>query len=555
MDYMRYWLNRTEKLFLEGEKDTFDVIKQMKTQYEEAVKKIEQQLLIFYGRYQSATGISMQELNRRLNKEELLDFKKNVIKLAEYAKEHKFDINYQKNIEALKYLTNISRLKELQTNINFEIEKLTNEIDNQINETLSSTYENGYYKTIFNAQQITGMSTAFTVLNLDAIQKAISTPYMVENYSQVLWRNKESLLNILEKQIPQGIILGYNPKKVAQLASKKLDTNYKATARLVRTEYNLILNDATAEGYAQCDIDKYQLLATLDNRTSEICREMDGKVFELSRKAVGVNYPPFHPNCRTTTIAYFEPDEFDAPAVRLAKDIDGNYYEVPANLTYKEWEAGLTEQANGQMAYTKYKQKEPAIKFEEMTDKQIKRLISQTDKLPAKDLLELKWYTSNGYKQLNSNNPSIQQRIDNFKSILAKGQIGINTVLYRGMKQLPISLLEGFSDTNIKMLQNYSKQDKDIINTLLQGIVGREYTEKGFVSTTIDKKIANKFVDNENGIILNIKVPKETNGFYVDKISTNPDEKEFIVNKGYSYIVKGFKRDKNGRVILNVKRK
>ena len=37
---MRYWLNRTEKLFLEGEKDTFDVIKQMKTQYEEAAKNI-----------------------------------------------------------------------------------------------------------------------------------------------------------------------------------------------------------------------------------------------------------------------------------------------------------------------------------------------------------------------------------------------------------------------------------------------------------------------------------------------------------------------------------
>ena len=60
------------------------------------------------------------------------------------------------------------------------------------------------------------------------------------NYSSLLWKNKDNLMNILEQQIPQGIVLGYNPRKLAQLASKKLKTNYNNTVRLIRTEYNFL---------------------------------------------------------------------------------------------------------------------------------------------------------------------------------------------------------------------------------------------------------------------------------------------------------------------------
>ncbi len=87
-------------------------------------------------------------------------------------------------------------------------------------------------------------------------------------------------------------------------------------------------------------ISQYQILATLDSRTSWICQDMDGVIIPLSEKEVGVNYPPFHPNCRTTTIPYFEPDEIDEQfgiGTRLAKDENGKYMEIPANIAYKQW--------------------------------------------------------------------------------------------------------------------------------------------------------------------------------------------------------------------------
>lgn len=82
-------------------------------------------------------------------------------------------------------------------------------------------------------------------------------------------------------------------------------------------------------------VDQYEILATLDGITSDVCREMDGKVFKLSEQEVGVTYPPFHVNCRTTTVPYF--DDEDDVGERIARDEDGQAYYVPGDMTYEQW--------------------------------------------------------------------------------------------------------------------------------------------------------------------------------------------------------------------------
>ena len=48
------------------------------------------------------------------------------------------------------------------------------------------------------------------------------------------------------------------------------------------------------------------LLATLDSKTSEICRRLDGKVFDMKDFQAGVTATPFHPYCRTTKAPHFD---------------------------------------------------------------------------------------------------------------------------------------------------------------------------------------------------------------------------------------------------------
>lgn len=87
-------------------------------------------------------------------------------------------------------------------------------------------------------------------------------------------------------------------------------------------------------GYKEAGIEKYLFLATLDLKTSEICRKLDLKSFSVSEAEVGVNLPPMHPFCRSVTV----PGTDSRKGTRWARDpITGKSITVPANMTYQQW--------------------------------------------------------------------------------------------------------------------------------------------------------------------------------------------------------------------------
>lgn len=346
-----YWQKRMEKTFIEGEKDVLGVAKDLKKQYELTTKEIEKQINIFYGKYQTTSGLDMQIIKKQLSKTELKDFKTNLNQLIDYAKNHQFDSDFIKQKRLLNLKTRISRLEELNTNIEFEMHKLSSENAEHVRKSMYNIYDDTYMKTIYNVDTATGIATSFTMPNTKAVTRLLDKQIDVNNYTVGLYKSPDKLINILETRIPQGMILGYNPQKVARLASKALDTDYNSTVRLVRTEYNYVMNEATKDGYKECGINKYQVLATLDERTCQDCGQLDLKLFDIGKEMIGVNYPPFHPNCRCTTIPYFEPDEFDKPSERIAKDKNNKPYMVDGDLTYKEWKQGLTKHKDGTVNY------------------------------------------------------------------------------------------------------------------------------------------------------------------------------------------------------------
>jgi hypothetical protein len=98
---------------------------------------------------------------------------------------------------------------------------------------------------------------------------------------------------------------------------------------------------AQGEVFKSLDVEEYEIVATLDSRTSEICQDLDGKHFSMSQFEAGVTAPPFHPWCRTATCPYFA-DE-DGAGERFARGADGKGYYVPANMKYKEWKKSFVD--------------------------------------------------------------------------------------------------------------------------------------------------------------------------------------------------------------------
>lgn len=185
---IKYWEDRMVNIFLNGERDILDVSKDLKTEYNKALKEIENQINIFYGKYQSVSGLDSMTVKKQLSKEELKSFHNTLDEIIDYAKNHKMDKDYRTRMKLLNMKTRVSRLEELKTNIEFEVRKLGISEKEQLTNAMKDIYTDTYYNTIFETQKYVGLSTSFAMPNTKAVEKLLSTPLNLKNYPVALYR-------------------------------------------------------------------------------------------------------------------------------------------------------------------------------------------------------------------------------------------------------------------------------------------------------------------------------------------------------------------------------
>ena len=341
-----YWKRRAEATLIANEMSILEYEKELRKAYEAAIRRITRELNSFYTKYAKDNNLALSDIRERLDIDNLKNFKAQAQEYLDEVKNLGLDPQYREYLRNLSAKAYVSKLQELETNIRHEIEKLHTKVANTMGQELKNNYEDSFYKTMFDVQKYSGTGVSFTAPGNKQLEKAIKTKWLDNNFSDRIWTNKKALLIQLNQLIPQEFVRGRGPKEIANDLAAKLNTSYNNAVRLVRTEMNNISNQATLDAYKESEVvEKYEFLATLDNRTSEICRELDGKVFKLSEAQTGVNLPPMHPYCRSTTIPWFPEDEFDEPSERIARSADGTTYKVPGNMTYKEWAEKYTTDA------------------------------------------------------------------------------------------------------------------------------------------------------------------------------------------------------------------
>src|SRR5690606_4098893 len=190
--------------------------------------------------------------------------------------------------------------------------------------------------TIFEIQRGTGFGVTFAKVDQETLEKALGTQFAGSNWSKRIWGDRDKLIGELRTKLAQAFIRGESAERTTRELADRMRVSLSNAERLVQTETAFFVGEATAAGYkASGVVHKYEFLATLDSRTSDICRSMDGRVFALSEREVGVNYPPLHARCRSTVVPYFD-DEID-PGERIARDTEGDAYFVPGDMKYEEW--------------------------------------------------------------------------------------------------------------------------------------------------------------------------------------------------------------------------
>lgn len=117
------------------------------------------------------------------------------------------------------------------------------------------------------------------------------------DFSSAIWNNNEKLLTELNTTLASGFQLGKSIDQMSNELAKRMNVAKYNADRIIQTEADYYANQAELACYEDYDVKRYQYLAVLDDRTSETCQHLEGKVFKVSEAKVGINYPPMHPNC------------------------------------------------------------------------------------------------------------------------------------------------------------------------------------------------------------------------------------------------------------------
>lgn len=114
-----------------------------------------------------------------------------------------------------------------------------------------------------------------------------------------------------------------------------LDVSRRTAGTVINTATQHVANAARQKVWEDNGdlVKKYQWVATLDRRTTQQCKSLDGRQFEAGKGPM----PPIHPNCRSTTIAVLgsEWDWLDEGGTRASSGPNPGY--VPADETYYDW--------------------------------------------------------------------------------------------------------------------------------------------------------------------------------------------------------------------------
>lgn len=373
---MNYWEKRASFLENKNFQKSNDLIRLIDKEHKLAMKKIESDIDFYLSRIAKEGNLSVAEARKLLSKGELDHFR---MSLGDYieAGEGKLTDEIKSQLELASNLHHISRQQAMAIELKKHIDSLYNKYLGETTKYLATNYEESFYQSLYDLGKFEGFKS-FQKLNTSEIDSIIKRPWAEDgqNFSDRIWKNQEKLINSLQEELLGSAMRGDKIDRAIKNIAEKMEVSKSNASRLIRTESAFISNLAMTNAYEKGTCEKYEILATLDLKTSEICRHMDGKKFLFKDKLVGVNHPPFHPNCRTVTIPCYDDDierRLDEKSGRLARNPKTGKTEVVENINYETW-------------YKKYvKGNKVDNSGYNISEKELKNLIDKVNRLNIKE--------------------------------------------------------------------------------------------------------------------------------------------------------------------------
>ena len=337
MNNKDYWTQRKANLIYEqidkAEKqaDKFDKV------YEEAKAYLDKEINKIFDKFQRDYGLS-ENVARQVLK--TMKDKKDLDNLRRMLEARPNDPNIHRllaDLDSPAYTYRMKRLERLSDDLDLMRSSIYLSEKQGSDAFYSDLMKDSYYKATFDLQQQTGLAYHFSGLPETEIKRLKAFKWTGEAYSDRIWSNTGALASSVKDELLVSLMTGRSVRDTSQAIAERFEVGKGKARRLVRTESAFFHNQMELLSYEDAEITKYKFVAVLDKRTSHICQEHDNKVYETKDAVPGVNYPPLHPWCRSTTIAHDDDIDYSKLERRARNPETGKVEYVPADMSYKEW--------------------------------------------------------------------------------------------------------------------------------------------------------------------------------------------------------------------------
>ena len=332
-----YWTKRKANLIYEqmdkAEKqaDKFDdVYRQSKAYLDKQINKV-------FDKFQRDYGLNERDARHVLKN---MKDQKDLNELRKVLEARPDDPNIQRllaDLDSPAYAYRMKRLERLNDDLDRMRESIYHSEKKGSDAFYSDLMKDSYYKATFDLQQQTGLAYSFSDLPETEIKRLQGLKWTGEAYSDRIWSNTGALASSVKDELLVSLMTGRSVRDTSQAIAERFEVGQNKARRLVRTESAFFHNQMELLSYKDAEITKYKFVAVLDRRTSEICQEHDNKVYDTDKAVPGVNYPPLHPWCRSTTIAHDDDIDYSKLERRARNPKTGKVEYVPADMSYDDW--------------------------------------------------------------------------------------------------------------------------------------------------------------------------------------------------------------------------
>lgn len=313
MNSKEYWAEREAEQLKHNITEEAAYNREIERIYREMLDACQSQIDSFYGKYAKAEGITIAEAKKRVSQLDIAAYER---KAKRYVRDKNFSKKANEEMRLYNATMKINRLEMLKANIGLELISGHDELEKFMGEILQGRTE----EELKRQAGILGKTVRNNAAKAHAI---VNGSFHNGTFSDRIWQYQDLMREDLGRILQTGLIQGENPRAIAKDMKKYWFGNDPKTGggarycmeRLMRTELARVQTEAQKQSFQRNGFDYYEFICNTNptkHGTCSICRGLNGKHFKVDDMMPGTNAPPMHPNCRCSTAAWEDSEEYDA---------------------------------------------------------------------------------------------------------------------------------------------------------------------------------------------------------------------------------------------------